>query len=157
MGATISQHTNLFYNEYVASLEAKNYCRLEWGAQEAFLKKHNLWVDMKQGNIINNTAHLVKGISDNTTISRNILYLVGGVVSRFYEESMNKLVHRLEAIFKESQAKDLIISELTANLEVAHDMIAKLQQERTNHTYSSSQTPITTTESAAGTDEFRQP
>ncbi|RIA82574.1 hypothetical protein C1645_835172 [Glomus cerebriforme] len=30
MGATISQHTDLFYNEHIASLEAKNFCRLEW-------------------------------------------------------------------------------------------------------------------------------
>ncbi|RIA94427.1 hypothetical protein C1645_818050 [Glomus cerebriforme] len=112
MGVTISQHTDLFYNEYIASLEAKNYCRLEWG------------------------------VSDNTAISRNILYLVGRVVSKFYEESMNKCVRRLEAIYEESQAKDLTISELTTNLKVARDMIAKLQQERTNHTYSSIQTPI---------------
>ncbi|RIA84156.1 hypothetical protein C1645_832701 [Glomus cerebriforme] len=119
MGATISQHTDLFYNEYVASLEAKNFCRLEWGAQEAFLKKYNLWVDMKQGSIVNNTAHLVKGVSDNTAISRNILYLVSGVISTFYEDNMNKLVHRLEAIFKESQNKDLIIAERTAALDAA--------------------------------------
>ncbi|RIA85955.1 hypothetical protein C1645_830027 [Glomus cerebriforme] len=69
---------------------------------------------MKQGNIVNNTAHLVKEVSNNTAIT----------------------------IFEESQAKDLIISELTANLEVTRNMIAKLQQERTNHTCSSTQTPI---------------
>ncbi|RIA96992.1 hypothetical protein C1645_814647 [Glomus cerebriforme] len=129
MGATISQHTDLFYNEYIASMEAKNFCHAEWGAQEAFLKKHNLWVDMKQGNTVNNTARLVKGVSDHTAISRNILYLVGGVVSAFYEDSMNKVVRRLEAIYEESQNKDLIISERTAA--------------RSNHVCPSSQIPIT--------------
>ncbi|RIA82700.1 hypothetical protein C1645_834975 [Glomus cerebriforme] len=58
--ATISQHIDLFYNEYIASLEAKNFCHLEWDQQESFLKKHNLWVNMKQGTIVNNTARLVK-------------------------------------------------------------------------------------------------
>ncbi|RIA91623.1 hypothetical protein C1645_821774 [Glomus cerebriforme] len=142
MGATISQYTDLFYNEHIAPLEAKNYCRLEWGAQEAFLKKHNLWIDMKQGNIINNTARLVKEVSDNTAISRNILYLVGGVVSKFYEECMIKLDCRLVTLSEKSDAKDIIISELTVNLEVTHDMIVKLQQERINHICSSTQIPI---------------
>ncbi|RIA97000.1 hypothetical protein C1645_856027 [Glomus cerebriforme] len=142
MGATISQHTDLFYNEYIASLEAKNFCRLEWGAQEAFLKKHNLWVDMKQGSHVNNTARLVKGVSDHTTISRNILYLVGGVVSTFYEDNMNKVVHRLEAIYDESQNKDLIISERTEALAAARDQIELLQRERANHICHSSQTPM---------------
>ncbi|RIA84292.1 hypothetical protein C1645_832477 [Glomus cerebriforme] len=118
MGQTISQHTDLFYNEHIAPLDAKNFCRLEWGAQEAFLKKHNLWVDMKQGNTVNNTARLVKG------------------------ESIRRLSTRLGAIFEDNQAKDLIISELTANLEVACESIAKLQHEMSNHTCSSSQTPI---------------
>ncbi|RIA83663.1 hypothetical protein C1645_833450 [Glomus cerebriforme] len=53
---------------------------------------------------------------------------------------MNKIVQRLKAIHEESQAKDLFVLDLKANLESARDLIEKLQQERTNHICPSTQT-----------------
>ncbi|RIA80728.1 hypothetical protein C1645_838176 [Glomus cerebriforme] len=97
---------------------------------------------MKQENTVNSTTHLVKGVSEITAISRNILYLVGGVISIFYEDNINKVIQHLQAIHEESQAKDLIIVNLTAKLDSARDLIEKLQHEKTNHICSSTQTPI---------------
>ncbi|RIA93715.1 hypothetical protein C1645_819007 [Glomus cerebriforme] len=101
---------------------------------------------MKKGSIINNTARLIKGISDNTAINRNILYLVGGVVSDFYEDCLAKLTMDIENKYEE----------LTASLETAHDIIAKFHSESVIVSQSSLQTPIITPPPASNS-KVKQP
>ncbi|RIA89657.1 hypothetical protein C1645_850633 [Glomus cerebriforme] len=102
MGATISTYTDKFYDE----------------------KVHEL----KQGNRTNLIAALVKGISDNSKINRNIIYLVRGIVSVFYEEALDHQTHKLEEAYKQNQRNSITINELKAKLAAVSKTHTSLNQ-----------------------------
>ncbi|RIA86105.1 hypothetical protein C1645_856788 [Glomus cerebriforme] len=128
MGATISTYTDKFYDEKVISVDTKNFNFWEWAEQEKFLRRNNLWHELKQGNRTNPVAALVKGISDNSKINRNIIYLVGGIVSVFYEEVLDHQTHKLEEAYEQNQRDSITIDEFKAKLAAVSKTYTSLNQ-----------------------------
>ncbi|RIA84433.1 hypothetical protein C1645_832282 [Glomus cerebriforme] len=141
MGATISTYTDKFYDEKVVSVDTKNFNFWEWAEQEKFLRRNNLWHELKQGNRINPVAALVKGVSENSKINRNIIYLVGGIVSVFYEEALDHQTHKLEEAYEQNQKDSITIDELKAKLAAASKTPTSLNQ-KSKVNNSAEQTPI---------------
>ncbi|RIA81801.1 hypothetical protein C1645_863992 [Glomus cerebriforme] len=128
MGATISTYTDKFFDEKVVTVDTKNFNFWEWSEQEKFLRRNNLWHELKQGNRTNPVATLVKGVSDNSKINRNIIYLVGGIVSVFYEEALDHQSHKLEEAYEQNQKDSITIDELKAKLAAVSKIPTSLNQ-----------------------------
>ncbi|RIA79886.1 hypothetical protein C1645_839711 [Glomus cerebriforme] len=84
----------------------------------------------------------MKEVSENTKINRNVLYLVRGLVSDFYEEMLDHQTKKLEEAYEQNQRDSILIDTLKANLAVAKKMISTLfdKSNRTNN--SAEQEPI---------------
>ncbi|RIA88525.1 hypothetical protein C1645_826207 [Glomus cerebriforme] len=133
MGATISTYTDKFFDEKVVTVDTKNFNFWEWSEQEKFFRRNNLWHELKQGNRTNPVAALVKGVSDNSKINRNIIYLVGGIVSVFYEEALDHQTHKLEEAYEQNQRDSITIDELKAKLAAVSKTPTSLNQKSKVH------------------------
>ncbi|RIA81494.1 hypothetical protein C1645_836910, partial [Glomus cerebriforme] len=79
-------------------------------------------------NRTNPVAALVKGVADNSKINRNIIYLVGGIVSVFYEEVLDHQTHKLEEAYEQNQRDSITIDELKAKLAAVSKTPTSLNQ-----------------------------
>ncbi|RIA90106.1 hypothetical protein C1645_738101 [Glomus cerebriforme] len=141
MGATISTYTDKFFDEKVVTVDTKNLNFWEWTEQEKFFRRNNLWHELKQENRTNPVAALVKGVADNSKINRNVIYLVGGIVSVFYEETLDHQTHKLEKAYEQNQKDSITIDELKAKLAVASKTPTSLNQ-KSKGNVSAEQEPI---------------
>ncbi|RIA98082.1 hypothetical protein C1645_813328 [Glomus cerebriforme] len=128
MGATISTFTDKFFDEKVVTVDTKNFNFWEWSEQEKFFRRNNIWHELKQGNRMNHVAALVKGISENSKINRNILYLVRRIVSIFYEEALDHQTQKLEEAYEQNQRDAITIDEFKAKLAAMSKTSTSLKQ-----------------------------
>ncbi|RIA96144.1 hypothetical protein C1645_755832 [Glomus cerebriforme] len=118
MGATISTYTDKFYDEKIVSVDTKNFNFWEWSEQEKFLRRKNLWHELKQGNRTNPVASSER---------------VGGIVSVFYEEALDHQTHKLEEAYEQNQRDSITIDELKAKLAAVSKTPTSLNQKNKVH------------------------
>ncbi|RIA84240.1 hypothetical protein C1645_742478 [Glomus cerebriforme] len=142
MGALLSIYTDKLYDEKIATRNLKNFGFWEWAEQEKVLRQYGLWRELKQGTRTNQVAALVKGVADNTKINRNMIYLVGGIVSEFYEEALDHQTKKLEDAYDQIQRDSILIDTLKAELAVADRANTSLIEKGKKVNTSSEQIPI---------------
>ncbi|RIA82516.1 hypothetical protein C1645_835238 [Glomus cerebriforme] len=120
MEVTVSTYSDKLFNEYIHPIECKNIGNKTHTDFTNLTQHYNLWKDVKnKDGSVNNVGCFVKGVSDYTQISPAVIFLIGRIVSKFYEDILDANIRSLNEALEELTRYKITIDELKAKLAAA--------------------------------------